>query len=196
MTINRNDPVKTGGTDDFAVRGGALPPGMMARASRRSTQNSMARFRFGTVPAAIWIFALSLAIQTGAQQAPGGETTDFTSTQYYPHPNETRVRSELSGARAQLMADGRLLLIQQLRLETFATNGRSQMIVRAPQCVYDPLTGQGNSSGPLQLEASGGRVRISGEGFLWRQSDSSLIISNRVQTTIISRPALDHGHDE
>jgi hypothetical protein len=41
-----------------------------------------------------------------------------------------------------------------------------------------------NSPGHLQLQAGDGKFHVEGEGFLWRQNDSFLTISNNVRTVI------------
>ena len=89
----------------------------------------------------------------------------------------------LSGAEA-LPLPGGLLDVRQLRVETFGTDGKPEMVVRAPQCTYAPLDGVANSAGRMEMQNGDGKFRVEGEGFLWRQGASSLTISNRVRTTI------------
>jgi len=136
-----------------------------------------------------FLFAVAILflaiIENRAQQTPAGYATDFTSVEYYTAPNQMRMKSRLSGAEAQPM-EGGLLLIKQLKLEMFATNGQPQVVVNAPECVYDSANGTANSSGKLLLQNGDGKIRIEGEGFLWRQTDEFLTISNSVRTTIES----------
>ena len=54
----------------------------------------------------------------------------------------------------------------------------------APECVYDTLNGVANSPGHLQLRTGDGNFRVEGDGFLWRQDDALLTISNHVHTVI------------
>ena len=89
----------------------------------------------------------------------------------------------MSGAEAQPLA-GSLLAIKQLKMETFGTNGSPQVVVEAPECVYDTSLGVANSAGHLRLQNGDGKLRTEGDGFLWRQSDNSLTISNNVFTLI------------
>ena len=93
------------------------------------------------------------------------------------------MKSRLSGAEAQPLPGG-LLAIKQLKLETFELNGNPEIVVNAPECVYDQLNGTANSAGRLQVQYQNGKIRVEGEGFLWRQSDSFLTISNRVSTVL------------
>jgi hypothetical protein len=118
-----------------------------------------------------------------AQQAASGHASDFSSVEYFEPPHQTLIKSRLSGAEAQPQAGG-LLEIRQLKLETFDTNGVPGLIVLAPHCVYDTLHGVASSAGHLRLETADGSSHVEGDGFLWRQTDSFLTISNNVQTVI------------
>ncbi|HXR46927.1 MAG TPA: hypothetical protein VN784_05745 [Candidatus Limnocylindrales bacterium] len=142
------------------------------------------RARSGII--AIWI--LSALIELGlfavarAQSNVVGHASDFTSAEYYPAPNQQQMKSRLSGAEAQPLPGG-LLAIKQLKLETFGPDGKSEIVVNAPECVYDQLSGTASSAGRLQVQYQG-KIRVAGEGFLWRQSDSFLTISNRISTVL------------
>jgi hypothetical protein len=126
---------------------------------------------------AVLFFAV---MENHAQQTPNG----FTSVEYFPQPNQTRMKSRLSGAEAQPLPGG-LLVIKQLKLETFNTNGIPQAVVEAPECTYDTLHNTASSAGHLRLRSGDGRIRTEGDdGFLWRQDDSFLKISNHVHTVI------------
>jgi hypothetical protein len=137
---------------------------------------------YPAVGAAIFLFA---GTSDRAQSLPVGHATDFTSNQYFEPPNERLVKMKLSGAEA-LPLPGGLLDIRQLRVETFALDGQSQVVVRAPQCNYSPLDAGGvaNSPGHIELQSGDGKFHVQGEGFLWRQMSSSLTISNHVRTLI------------
>lgn len=138
---------------------------------------------------AVWLLVGAMLFPpagTGrAQPALSGHATGFTSVEYYAAPNPQQVKTRMSGAEAEPLAGG-LLVIRQLRLQTFNTNGVLQAVVEAPECVYDTTRGLASSAGPLKVQTGDGRIRVEGEGFLWRQSDSFLTISNRVRTTIES----------
>ena len=109
--------------------------------------------------------------------------TDFTSVEYFEPPNQQQMKSRLSGAEAQPQAGG-LLVIKQFKLETFNVNGKPELIVSAPECVYDTFNRVANSPRHLQLQAGDGKFHVEGDGFLWRQNDSFLTISNHVHTVI------------
>jgi hypothetical protein len=118
-----------------------------------------------------------------AQTPPAGHATDFTSESYFEPPHEQQVKMRLSGAEASPLPGG-LLEVKQLRVETFNTSGKSQALVRAPQCTYAPLDGVASSAGHLELQTGDGKLHVEGDGFLWRQNESVLTISNHVRTTI------------
>lgn len=120
-----------------------------------------------------------------AQQVPVGHATDFTSSTYFEPPHEQQVKLKLSGAEA-LPLPGGLQDIRQLKIETFEVTGKTEMIVRAPQCNFALLDGVANSAGHMELQSGDGKFRVEGDGFLWRQNDQLLIISNNVHTVIKS----------
>jgi hypothetical protein len=123
-----------------------------------------------------------------AQQIPAGHATEFTSSTYYEPPHEQQIRLRLSGAEASPLPGG-LLEVKSLRVETFTEAGKAEAVVSAPHCLYAPLDGVASSPGRLELRTGDGKFRVEGEGFLWRQADSLLIISNRVRT-VIDMPVL------
>jgi len=130
------------------------------------------------------LVALGFAVAVSrAQQNASGHASDFTSVEYYEPPHQQQVKSRLSGAEASPQPGG-LLVIKQLKVETFDLNGKLEVVVDAPECVYDTLKGVATSPGQLQVRTGDGKFRVEGEGFLWRQSDSFLTISNRVRTVI------------
>lgn len=123
-----------------------------------------------------------LAAGSRAQSGFSGNTTDFTSVEYYPAPEEAQVKLQLSGAEANPLPGG-LLVIKQFKLQLFNTNGETQAIVSAPQCTYDTVRGLAYSPGPLFLQNGDGKIHVQGTGFTWRQADSFLVVSN--QRTVI-----------
>lgn len=136
---------------------------------------------------ATWLLAgaiLFFAIPNGCPQPNGVQhASDFTSVEYFEPPHQQQMKSRLSGAEAQPQAGG-LLVIKQLKLETFNVNGKAEMIVNAPECVYDTSNRVANSPGHLVAQTGDGKFHVEGDGFLWRQNDSFLTISNHVYTVI------------
>ncbi len=122
-----------------------------------------------------------------AQNGVTGRAGNFSSAEYFAPPHPLQMKSRLSGAEARPVSGG-LLVIQELKLETFNTNGLVEVIVTAPDCVYDTQAGVARSAGHLRLETGDGASHIEGDGFLWRQDSSLLTISNNVRT-VIKTPA-------
>jgi hypothetical protein len=115
-----------------------------------------------------------------AQQNTAGHANDFSSVEYFEPPHQMLMKTRLSGAQAQ--PQGQLLIIQQLKLETFDSNGVPGMIIKAPHCVYDTVRGTASSPGHLRLETADGSSHVEGDGFLWLQASQTLYISNNVQS--------------
>jgi hypothetical protein len=127
------------------------------------------------------LFAVALGVR--AQQNGVQHANNFTTTEYYEPPHQQQIKSILSGAEA-LPQPGGLLIIKQLKLEMFNQDGKLEWVVSAPECVYDTFKGVANSPGHLQVRTGDGKFRVEGEGFLWRQTNSFLTISNNVRTVI------------
>jgi hypothetical protein len=142
--------------------------------------NAAANINRASLIAAAAILSVA-ALGVRAQQS--GHATDFTTTEYWEAPHQQQIKFILSGAEAQPQPGG-LLIIKQLKLRSFDVDGKVTIIVTAPECTYDTIGGTASSAGPLQLQNGDGTFRVSGEGFLWRQTNSLLTISNQVRTRI------------
>jgi hypothetical protein len=118
-----------------------------------------------------------------AQENPVKKASDFSTVEYFDPPHQMQISSRLSGAEARPVSED-LTLIIQMKLETFGTNGLPKYVVEAPKCVYNRNKGVANSAGPLKVRSADGQVELTGVGFLWRQDDSFLNISNQVHTVI------------
>jgi len=146
------------------------------------------RLKFLQLASIVLFFLISIPAAR-AQAMPLGHAKDFTSHTYFEPPNEQKIKMTLTGAEASPLPGG-LLDVKRLRIETFSVAGQTELIVRAPQCAYAPLDGVASSPGHLEMQTGDGKLFVTGEGFLWRQNDSLLIISNRVHT-VIDTPALN-----
>ena len=107
----------------------------------------------------------------------------FTVPEYFDPPHETQIKSLLEGAEARPEPGG-LIFITDLKMQTFNEQGERQMVVNAPECIYDSSQRTVGSSGKLQVQMADEKLLLAGEGFLWQQTNSNLIISNRVSTII------------
>jgi hypothetical protein len=155
---------------------------------KKAIERFTAIFVTAQPPPAVWlsvaVAVCFFAVATGRAQQNGIQhASDFTSTEYYGPPNQQQVKSILSGAEA-LPQPGGLLVIKHLKLEVFGLDGKLEWVVEAPECVYDTFKGVANSPGHLEVRTGDGKFHVEGEGFLWRQSDSFLTISNNVRTVV------------
>ena len=134
----------------------------------------------------IYLLVLALAQVPGlghAQKLVEANAVKFP--EYYEPPHQTQLKSLLEGAKVQPQPDG-LYLVTEAKLQTWSTNGERQMVVEAPECVHDSVRRSINSPGKLRAQTADGKFSIEGEGFLWRQTNWSLFISNRVHTVVHS----------
>jgi len=118
------------------------------------------------------------------QEAPRQQASDYSSVEYFDPPHELQISSRVTGAQAFPLPGNRRVRFKDFRLETFATNGHALYIVEAPDCVYDKSDRLASSASHLKVRRADGQVTLEGEGFLWRQDDNFLIISNQAQTVI------------
>jgi hypothetical protein len=120
------------------------------------------------------------------QDFSGMEARDFKyQLENYLPPNEAQVKTLVEGAKAQAQSAG-MILITEAKLKTFSTNGTLEVLAQSPKCTLDSVQKVVSSEGPLKIETTDGRFLLEGEGFLLQQTNSQLIISNRVHTVIRS----------
>ena len=154
--------------------------------------DSRKRARQLATMSACLVFAVLLAARLPGQQ--GVVARNFrVSPGYHDPPNDRQIKSLLEGASAQPEPGGRYL-VREVRLRTFTPLGATIMEVLTPEARYDQNRKEVSSAQKLQMRTAEGRFAIEGEGFLWRQTNSSLVISNRVRTTI--SPDLLQGRGE
>jgi len=92
------------------------------------------------------------------------------SSPFYP---ARRLRRNPAGAHRQTAQARNLQL-----------DGKLEIIILAPECIYDTLKGVANSPGHLQLRTGDGKILTEGDGFCGGQSEQLLTISNHVSTVI------------
>ena len=131
--------------------------------------------------------AFGLAAGAGfarAQEAGGPELQDFRAQlENHSPPNEAQVKTLLEGARARQRSD-KTWAISDAKLRTFRTNGAPELLAETPFCLYDTTQQTVSSDGPVQIRTVDQAFLLEGQGFLLRQTNSSLIISNRVHTVV------------
>lgn len=120
-------------------------------------------------------------------QAPslGGATaTDFRNEIFYPPPNLNQVKSVIKGGQGQQLTNNLFALTRGVEMETFRTNGQRELRLEATECIYDQKARIAFSPGSIKAASGDGKYTIAGDGFFWRQSDTSFVISNRVHSTV------------
>ncbi|MFO1478419.1 MAG: hypothetical protein U1F98_17440 [Verrucomicrobiota bacterium] len=138
--------------------------------------------RLGLFRGLLLLLLLVAAAPTGhAQGSARTRVNDFAVPENYPPPHETQLKSLLKGKQAEPLEDGRILILSA-ELQTFSETGVRQMLVEAPNCVFDPAKKTVSSAGPLSVRYGDGQFRLEGEGFLYQED--GLIVSNQVHTSI------------
>jgi lipopolysaccharide export system protein LptA len=135
--------------------------------------------RLSVCLAALVLAAASRAAQN--QPVAGGE--GFKFSEYYEAPHETQMKWLMECGQAQRQPDGRVQATQ-VKYRTYRATGEGDLLVEAPECVYDPDQRAISSPGTLHAQRADGSFTIDGEGFLWQQTNTTLLVSNRVHTTI------------
>jgi hypothetical protein len=159
----------------------AIQPAVKRLNARASTRRGFPWWSIGGVTALSAFLVLQWTQPARAQltQKLNLFADQFSTSEYYT--NNTQLKLKLSGKKATPAGFGKYL-VQQLKLETFEPDGARQVTIEAPECLYDFTERTASSAGELKIELGEGRLFVTGEGFLWKQSQSSLIISNRVET--------------
>ena len=106
-----------------------------------------------------------------------------TPLEYFDAPHEYQMKSFLEGTEAELGQDG-LIFIRNAKLQTYHEDGTLDMTITAPECTFDSKQQTVSSAGALQLQSADDKLLHEGKGFFWRQTNSELIVSNFVRTTV------------
>jgi lipopolysaccharide export system protein LptA len=141
--------------------------------------------------AVLWLALIQPGAPVHAQpDSAGNKGSNFKISDYYPAPNQTQKKYQLTGLQGSFqpgdkgLLTGGTVLLTTVKLEAFRTNGEPEMVVEAPQCTYDVERRQVSSAGRLKMQSGDGKLRIEGSGFACQMGDKSLIISNNVQATV------------
>jgi lipopolysaccharide export system protein LptA len=120
----------------------------------------------------------------------------FQVPDYYPSkPGQTnRLKSLVIGEEATPQVAGSALtsvLIKGLRLINVREDGVTNLVAEAKRCKYSDADRCVTSDDDLQIKSGDGKLFIEGRGFLWRQTNQSLVISNQVHTLIRQETNID-----
>ena len=80
---------------------------------------------------------------------PAQEVSNFTFGPggYFDPPHEKQLKSMLTGAKARPLTNGLWVIING-HFETYEPDGKRELLVEAPQCLYDQPVEQLRSNGP------------------------------------------------
>src|SRR5882672_5299189 len=123
----------------------------------------------------------------GKTNEPGARIVEGSTLkvdEYYPPPNGTQRKMRMEAAKAVPSRQGNTTLISQVKVQTWLANGEPELIIEAPECTHDSRNKVIYSPGPLSVHAADGRFSIEGEGFILFQTNSFLLISNKVHTIV------------
>lgn len=154
---------------------------LVCREDRRSKQKQKA--------IAIACLVLLMAFAVGAQLNRFARGRNIV----YPEYNEKVVRAGLLTNQMKgclILGEGEYLpngtvLGNAMRLEQYTIDGRTNLVARAPECIFNPATRLAWSTGRLDIVAMEGRFNLSGRrGFQANLTNTTLIVSNRVRTVL------------
>ena len=117
------------------------------------------------------------------------KTKNFKFPEYYETPRTgpiqtNRIKAILTGAQGQYLSND-LFLLTQMQLEYFDFNGRTNLVARAPECLFDAESRVASSTGRMDLVGLGGALVVHGQaGFELQLTNSTMHLSNRVRTVI------------
>lgn len=123
------------------------------------------------------------AVLSHAQQSSLGVMRHFSVPDFHDPPHETQLRWLFKGAEARPQAGG-LIYVRQITLEQFQPTGKRELLIESPECVFNSGTREASSTNTIRMQLQEGRFTLAGEGFHWQATNSLLMISNRVQTSL------------
>lgn len=95
-----------------------------------------------------------------------------------------RLKGMLMGKEGQHLSN-RIFRVTTMQLEHYELDGKTNLVARAPECLFDMEPRIAWSTGRLEIIAMGGAMRVEGnQGFQVQMTNSVLTISNRVRTVI------------
>ena len=118
----------------------------------------------------------------GQANSPGSSRGVTTIPEYDRlDPNKIRAVIRLRGATAKLTGQ---VPVEEFHREVYSTDGRTNLLISATNCVFDVRNHAAFSSDRVRVVSGDGRLIIEGLGFIWRQTNNTLVISNQVHTRV------------
>src|SRR5580765_1933269 len=104
---------------------------------------------------------LGLSVLLGAVLLARGQVvkeviaTNPKYPEFYDAPFQSQLKSLVQGSKAETLSDSRLQ-IYDAKVQDFATNGQTKLVIEAPQCIYDRSAYTIDSAGPLHAQTGDG----------------------------------------
>lgn len=139
------------------------------------------------VPAcAMAVFFCVAAIWIARAQNQLGVGKDFTFPDYYPSTNGlVRLRSIITGKEYRFLSNNVLIALTQPRIKSYREDGKTlEWSAIARDATVDINTREVRGTTNLFFRTADDTLFLSGVGFLWQQSNSVLILSNKTFTWI------------
>lgn len=135
------------------------------------------------------VLAAALALPVIGQIRSGIQATGWKFPERYELPlmargQTNRLKGMLMGAQGRHLSN-QVYRVNQMQLEHYELDGKTNLIARAPECLFDMDERIAWSTGRLEIVGLAGAMRMEGnEGFEARMTNSTLTISNRVRTVL------------
>ena len=133
------------------------------------------------------LLVLAVAAPLVAQVQQGFKGTALKFPEYYEIPllgkNRTYpLKGLFSGEQGRHLSNS-IYFVTAMRLEHYDLDGATNLLARAPECLFNMDTHMAWSTGRLEIVGMGGALTIRGQqGFRANLTNSTLIISNRSST--------------
>jgi len=137
--------------------------------------------------------ALMTALGVTAQVLPGQGVQKRVKLPDHDRGGSGKLRSLLMGDSMVEQRPG-IMLVRGVRLETYSYNGEKRfvdLIIEAPECLFDVRTRVVSSSGPMKATRSDDGLRLDGVGFKWKQQTSKMVVYSDVRTVLRQRLSLE-----
>src|ERR1043165_7743136 len=88
---------------------------------------------------------------TLAQTVTAVTATNPKYPEYFDAPYQSQLRSLVQGSKAEKLGESQVQ-IWDAKVQQFQTNGQTELLIEAPQCVYDRVARTVTSAGPLHAQ--------------------------------------------
>lgn len=128
---------------------------------------------------------LALSWTPALRAQPVGRAQDFR----FPLFSQNRQTGMLTGTGADTRPDGTVSLATA-RVEQYDAKGRTNanIIVLATNCAVDLRQSRVWSADGLRVMTADSQLTLEGVGFTWSQTNSELVVSNRIRTLVRKNP--------